>query len=255
MTGGPTPSLYDGLLALAYDQYLAGDDPGDLPFWRSFLATASDGPALELGSGTGRVLLPLLAAGHAVEGLDGSADMLHRCREIATARGLAPVLHHGDMAAYTLGRRFRTIFSAVGTLSLLGAPGLLEAALACARAHLVPGGRIAVAMDRPRPRPAGPVLARDVEDPIDGTRRRSLLEPLPAPWPGVERWRMVNEAWPRTGLPLRETSVIDFRRLAPEALVGLLGDAGFAAVRVLGAKGEAVPDPSADGYLATAVAR
>jgi SAM-dependent methyltransferase len=207
-----------------------------------------------LGCGTGRVLLPLLAAGHAVEGLDGSADMLRRCREFATARGLAPVLHQGDMAAFALARRFRTIFSAVATLSLLGAPGLLESALACARAHLLPGGRIAIAMDRPRPQPVSAVLARDVLDPDDGTRRRCLLEPLPAPWPGVERWRMVNEVLPRVGEPLRETSVIDFRRLAPDVLAGLLGDAGFGKVRVLGPQGEAEPDPSADGYLATAVA-
>jgi len=33
-------------------------------------------PALDLGRGTGRILLPLLAAGYDVEGIDISADML-----------------------------------------------------------------------------------------------------------------------------------------------------------------------------------
>ena len=38
------------------------------------------GTVLELGCGTGRVLLPLARAGHTVVGLDGSPQMLARCK-------------------------------------------------------------------------------------------------------------------------------------------------------------------------------
>jgi ubiquinone/menaquinone biosynthesis C-methylase UbiE len=47
----------------------------DVPFWRR-LASAADGRVLELGSGTGRVSLPLARAGVRLVGVDRSAAML-----------------------------------------------------------------------------------------------------------------------------------------------------------------------------------
>src|SRR5208282_1492497 len=43
-------------------------------------AQASGGPVLELGCGTGRVLLPTARAGLEITGLDASVNMLERCR-------------------------------------------------------------------------------------------------------------------------------------------------------------------------------
>lgn len=51
----------------------------DVPFWRR-LAAPVDGPVLELGSGTGRVTLPLARAGATVVGIDRSEQMLARAR-------------------------------------------------------------------------------------------------------------------------------------------------------------------------------
>jgi ubiquinone/menaquinone biosynthesis C-methylase UbiE len=52
----------------------------DVPFWRR-VATAADGPVLELGCGTGRVSLPLARAGVSLVGVDRSAPMLERARK------------------------------------------------------------------------------------------------------------------------------------------------------------------------------
>src|SRR6185503_3927710 len=49
----------------------------DVGFWRRFAAKAG-GPVLELGSGTGRVTVPLARAGANVVGIDRSAAMLER---------------------------------------------------------------------------------------------------------------------------------------------------------------------------------
>ena len=49
----------------------------DVPFWRR-VALAADGPVLELGCGTGRISVPLAAAGVPLVGIDRSSEMLAR---------------------------------------------------------------------------------------------------------------------------------------------------------------------------------
>jgi ubiquinone/menaquinone biosynthesis C-methylase UbiE len=62
----------------------------DVPFWRRVAASAG-GTVLELGSGTGRVSLPLAAAGVDLVGIDRSAPMLARAQErIARSRTRIP---------------------------------------------------------------------------------------------------------------------------------------------------------------------
>ena len=65
-------------LAAIYDAIYAGRD--DAGFWKTMAAAAGGGPILELGCGSGRVLLPLARAGYEITGLDLSAAMLDRCR-------------------------------------------------------------------------------------------------------------------------------------------------------------------------------
>src|SRR5688572_4868126 len=45
------------------------------------VARAEGGPVLELGCGSGRVLIPTARAGIEVVGIDASESMLHVCRE------------------------------------------------------------------------------------------------------------------------------------------------------------------------------
>jgi SAM-dependent methyltransferase len=52
----------------------------DLPLLQT-LAKEADGPILELGCGTGRLLRPLARAGHRVTGVDNSEEMLAYCRQ------------------------------------------------------------------------------------------------------------------------------------------------------------------------------
>ena len=91
-------------LAAVYDAIYADRD--DAGFWRKIAASATgSGPILELGCGTGRVLLPLARAGFEITGLDLSTAMLERCR--AALRSEPPELHDrvrlavADMATST----------------------------------------------------------------------------------------------------------------------------------------------------------
>jgi SAM-dependent methyltransferase len=89
-----------------YDAYVA-EYAADLPFHLALAARAED-PILEVGAGTGRVLLPLLDAGHRVTGVDVSEAILAKARRKLVGRG-----HHGrstlllhDLAQAPLAGRF-----------------------------------------------------------------------------------------------------------------------------------------------------
>src|SRR5215210_3745151 len=100
---------YRGLLAESWD-LLRGDTSGwaDRPFWRQLIEQSGQ-PALDVGCGTGRILLDYLAQGIEIEGVDNSPEMLALCRRRAAELGLAPVLYQQEMDELDLPRRYRTI--------------------------------------------------------------------------------------------------------------------------------------------------
>jgi SAM-dependent methyltransferase len=244
-------ALYDGLLAEVYDNYIDADEHDDIALWRRLCAEC-DGAALELASGTGRVLLPLLAGSHSVEGLDNSADMLTRCRDRAATMGLAPVLHQLDMTTFTLKRRFGLIFCAAGSLTLLVEPGQMEAALERSRMHLDHGAVLALVMDAPSEPTTCTVIARNIRRDSDGSRVRCILDPLPDANPEVARWRMTNEIVTPDDATRRETTEIAFRRPAPQAFADMLRARGFADVKLMDAQGTGPHRAGEDAYLALA---
>ena len=86
-SAGPaaSPSEKDRAEALArlYDLDLA-EDPGDIDLYLA-LAERTGGPVVELAVGTGRIAVPLAAAGHVVVGIDDDPAMLARAEARAAA--------------------------------------------------------------------------------------------------------------------------------------------------------------------------
>lgn len=72
-------------------------------------ATAVDGPVLELGCGTGRIYLELLAAGVDADGIDLSGNSLAVLRERAAERGLEPSVRRADMTEFTTDREYALV--------------------------------------------------------------------------------------------------------------------------------------------------
>jgi SAM-dependent methyltransferase len=109
---------YTGLAAIAWDLF-SGDEPGpDHAFFQSVIAH-HPGPALDVGCGTGRLLVPYLSAGLEVEGVDPSVDMLVICRKRAQERGLTPILYQQAMQKLNLPHAYRTIFVPCGSFQLV----------------------------------------------------------------------------------------------------------------------------------------
>lgn len=106
---------YTSLEAELHDLFWESEDTPELE-WLDALLTEFPGPALEVGCGSGRLLLPLLRKGHQVEGLEPSGDMLRLCRE--NAGELEPVLHPGRMDGFRTESRYRSILIPAFTLQL-----------------------------------------------------------------------------------------------------------------------------------------
>lgn len=96
-----------GLVARWWAEFNEGGH--EIAYFQRFIEQHGE-PALDVGCGTGRLLLPYLRAGLDVDGCDVSADMIGLCREKAEREGLAPRLFVQAMHELDLPRRYRTIF-------------------------------------------------------------------------------------------------------------------------------------------------
>jgi SAM-dependent methyltransferase len=134
--------LYDKLSSEFYDYHAKR---GDIRFFIDY-AQESGGPVLELGCGTGRVLIPTARAGVDITGLDLSAEMLKLCRlkletEPENVRTKAKLIQ-ADMRDFELQRRFSLVTITYGPFNnLLTVQDQLDC-LACIHRHLNHGGRL-----------------------------------------------------------------------------------------------------------------
>ena len=109
-------SSYDAIpdFGLLYDSVPLYAARQDIAFYVQE-AAAVRGPVLELGCGTGRILLPAARAGCTVVGLDNSRQMLARCRAKLAAEP-APVrarvtLHEHDVRDFDLGAKYPLVIA------------------------------------------------------------------------------------------------------------------------------------------------
>lgn len=140
-----TPSDPYAAIAAWYDLEHA-DVTDDIEMYRDF-AAGTGGPILELGCGSGRVLIPLAEAGHRVIGVDASATMLARCRAAAQTAGVTGgiTLAQGDMTDLHLHERgVKLAIVALGTFNHLATLADRRAALAAIRVHAAPGALLVV---------------------------------------------------------------------------------------------------------------
>ena len=108
------------------------------------LLESSPGPVLDVGCGTGRILLGLREQGLDVVGLDASSEMLRQCREKLSANQLEAELYEGDMRSFDLKRSFATILIPGFSIQLLTEDCDLQRCLERCYQHLNPGGQLIV---------------------------------------------------------------------------------------------------------------
>lgn len=133
---------YRGLMALTWD-LLRGDTSGwpDRGFYREAIERFGQ-PALDVGCGTGRLLLDYLAEGIDIDGVDISPEMLDLCRANAARAGLAVNVIAQRMESLDLPRRYRCILVPSSSFQLLLDRASAEQAMDRLLAHLEEEGAL-----------------------------------------------------------------------------------------------------------------
>lgn len=96
-----------------YDYVIPYRDRDDVGFYVE-AAKANGGPVLEIGCGTGRILIPTARTGIDITGLDISPRMLHVCRKRLSREPEHVQMHvlqlvEGDMRTFDLVQKFKLI--------------------------------------------------------------------------------------------------------------------------------------------------
>ena len=130
-----------------YDRaYAAMKDLADAPFYWE-LAKQSGGPVLEIGCGTGRILLPIAREGIEIHGLDNSAPMLATLKENLAQEPPAVrdrvSIHGGDMRDFHLNRKFPLVTIPFRPMQHMHTVTDQVRALTSAAAHLEKDGILA----------------------------------------------------------------------------------------------------------------
>jgi SAM-dependent methyltransferase len=108
------PSTYGNEVADVYDALHGDSDPQAVA---TLAELAGQGPALELGIGTGRLALPLVQRGVSVSGIDASPAMVEKLR--AKPGGATIPVTVGDFGSVRLDEQFTLIFVAFNTFFVL----------------------------------------------------------------------------------------------------------------------------------------
>ena len=149
---------------------MAFDDVG----WFRRQCDRHRGRVLELGCGTGRVMLPLLAEGVDIIGIDRSLPMLRRLRAEARSRGLEPAVAQMDLQALALDASFALILAPYSLVTYLPGKDDLNQWTASIAPLLADGGALVLDAFVPRAIRASEDFQPDYARPFgDGTLERA----------------------------------------------------------------------------------
>lgn len=200
-------------------------------------AEAAHGPVLELGCGTGRILLPTAAAGCTIVGLDSSRHMLERLRIKLAAEPPSlqarVTLRERDMHDFDLGATFALITAPFRVVQHLTTEAEQLRFLTAVGRHLAPNGRFIFDVFNPR---------FDLMTNVDGVEREDTPEQrLPDGRLFRRSWRIARVRWvdqvseaeliyyvtPPGGKTARSVQAFDMRWFLAAELRHLLARAGF----------------------------
>jgi SAM-dependent methyltransferase len=245
-------------LARYYDLDLAEEQP-DLDMYLALAAT-TDGPILELASGSGRIAVPLAAAGHDVTGVDRDPHMLDRARAAWAARTTATPgrrkkgsanleLIERDITDLRLGRRFGLVILALNSLLLFPDRAAQLAVLKTMNRHLSRGGRAVLDVWLPAPEDLvlydGRVVldwVRRDDETDEHVSKSSSAHYFPAT--ATATIHAIFDAWSQGGPARRISRRDDVCFIGATELVALVERAGLSVEIAAGdyTMGERVPD-------------
>ena len=110
----------------------------DLKWYHNYISI-EDGPILELGVGTGRIVIPLAKKGFSCFGIDNNVDMIDFCTQQLQQENLSVSLHKQEMQHFSFDQQFQQIHIPLRSIQLLS-PEDRTSALQSIFHHLKPHG-------------------------------------------------------------------------------------------------------------------
>ena len=239
---------YRTLCQEVYD--LTKPEPPDF-VWEFYLpyAQRAQGAILEPMCGSGRYLLPLLAEGFDVDGVDASPEMLAACRARCAQREFAPALFEQFLHEMSLPRQYALAFIPAASFGLITEAEAIKASLQRIYEALLPDGKFVLEIETVHNKPSdfGQWWGYWVERPngslivtsgfVQGyDEERHVLGSL-VKYESIVAGKVVDT----------EVETMHTRLYEPDAFAALLIEAGFVKVRCLKCWGEyAERPPDAD---------
>lgn len=141
-----TPPSYEyyGMMAEFWDLFRGDTSTWDDRFFYLDAVRKYGQPVLDVGCGTGRILLDFMQQGIDIDGVDNSPDMLALLKQKAEKLGLSPNVYQQEMDKLDLPRKYQTILVPSSSFQLLLDASLPPLAMDCFYEHLLPGGVLAM---------------------------------------------------------------------------------------------------------------
>ena len=134
---------YGPLSAEAYGIWFPEQKYEDSDFFENWIRQGK-GPALELGCGDGRLLIPYVEKGLEVDGVDLSPYMIEQAQLKAVKKKVSVNLYCQPMQNLSLPKRYSTLYIPYGSFMLIHSLDEVRHALLCFHDHLVDGGRLCI---------------------------------------------------------------------------------------------------------------
>lgn len=229
---------YYGLLASTWDVWRDNTAGWSDRFFFLDIVRQYGQPVLDVGCGTGRIILDYLAEGIDIDGLDNSPEMLAICQAKAKKMGLSPTLYQQRMEELNLPRTYQTILAPSSTLQLVTDLDMTHRVLSQFLSYLQPGGAFATSFSfewrEGTPLDTGWELLFEKTRPEDGATVRSWTrewrEPEHQFWHTEQRFEVeLNGKIVQTDHQRRSP---EGRWYAQAQAIQLFRDAGFINIQV-----------------------
>jgi SAM-dependent methyltransferase len=227
------------------------------------IADQVEGPVLEMGCGSGRLLVPIAEAGHHITGIDRSATMLDRARTRLLSSGNAGTrvtLHEGDMesAGDAPGGPFGLVLYSLNSLMHLDDPDSQLQSLRSSRAAMRPHGQVIIDVMNPTPQylvelGRGPIHEWSSETDDGGTIDKWSIRQIDPVSQAIETTLWYDQA-DRSGHLVRTRTSFVLRYVHAAELSLMLELAGFRDIRLFGSLEFEPLDEGSERILAVAAA-
>jgi len=227
-----TPSYeYYGMVAEFWDLFRGDTSTWEDRFFYLDVVKKYGGPVLDVGCGTGRILLDFMQQGFDVDGVDNSPDMLSLLRQKAEQLNLHPTVYQQGMTELSLPRKYQTILVPSSSFQLLLDASLPPIAMHRFYEHLLPGGVLAMPFMTlwKQGNPLESEWTREATRPEDGAKIRrwqySRFDPETDLEHTIDRYEIVKEGKVMASEEHRQSPAT--RSYTQEQAVALYEEAGF----------------------------